>query len=187
MGKFDSFRWGLKRVGVKLNTHLHLVPMFKMHGNIPPLSYVFLTWCLVKWNPNIGELILSCITVINCKVSLQACSFSGSIFPFWGWSYIFISCRLIFHNYLSCVLFFSQRMSISSVFLHPWIISSNLKVLSWAFIVLADYIHDSRGCVLMVGTEVSLQPNRVIVAKRELLRVRKCNYMQILNGSDVGL
>jgi len=34
---------------VKLTTHLHLVPMLRMRGAIPPLSqYVFMAWYLVK-------------------------------------------------------------------------------------------------------------------------------------------
>jgi hypothetical protein len=134
-------------------------------------SYVFLTWCLIKWDLKIGEYILRFITVMNCKVSLQACSFSERNFP----SYLPVSCRLMFHNYLSCVvLFFPQKMSIPFVF-YPCVISSNLKILSWVFIVLADYIHDSRGCVHMLGTEVSLllfQSSPIVsLSRREALRV----------------
>jgi hypothetical protein len=35
--------------GVKLTTHLHLVPRLSICGAIPPLlQYVFMAWCLVK-------------------------------------------------------------------------------------------------------------------------------------------
>jgi hypothetical protein len=35
--------------GVKLTTHLHLVPRSRTRGAIPPLlQYAFMTWCSVK-------------------------------------------------------------------------------------------------------------------------------------------
>jgi hypothetical protein len=40
--------WKQSGQGVKLTTHLHLVPRSGMRGAIPPLSqYVFMAWCLV--------------------------------------------------------------------------------------------------------------------------------------------
>jgi hypothetical protein len=45
------FNWyqGLFPWGVKLITHLHLVPRSRMRGAIPSLpQYVFMTWCSVK-------------------------------------------------------------------------------------------------------------------------------------------
>jgi hypothetical protein len=39
--------------GVKLPTHLHLVPRSRMRGAIPPLpQYAFMVWCLVKHKDN---------------------------------------------------------------------------------------------------------------------------------------
>jgi len=39
--------------GVKLTTHLHLVPMTRMCGAIPPLpQYIFMAWFLVKHRDN---------------------------------------------------------------------------------------------------------------------------------------
>jgi len=32
----------------KLTSHLHLVPMLRMRGAIPPLAYPFMKWCLIK-------------------------------------------------------------------------------------------------------------------------------------------
>jgi hypothetical protein len=44
---------GVKRPGVKLTIHLHLVPRSRMRGAIPPLpQYVFMAWCLVKHRDN---------------------------------------------------------------------------------------------------------------------------------------
>jgi hypothetical protein len=53
---------------VKLTTHLHLVPRFKMRGAIPPFlqyvfmacclikRYIFIAWCLVKHRDNFAFL-----------------------------------------------------------------------------------------------------------------------------------
>jgi hypothetical protein len=39
--------------GVKLATHLHLVPSLRIHGAIPPLApYIFVAWYLVKHRDN---------------------------------------------------------------------------------------------------------------------------------------
>jgi hypothetical protein len=47
MGSMGSFQ------GVKLTTHLYLVPSHRMRGAIPPLpQYVFMAWCLVKHRDN---------------------------------------------------------------------------------------------------------------------------------------
>jgi hypothetical protein len=41
--------WGWSGRGVKLTTHLHLVPRSRMRGAIPPLpQYAFMAWCSVK-------------------------------------------------------------------------------------------------------------------------------------------
>jgi hypothetical protein len=41
--------WGQSGRGVKLTTHLHLVPRLRMRGAVPPLFlYVFMVCCLVK-------------------------------------------------------------------------------------------------------------------------------------------
>jgi hypothetical protein len=40
---------GVKRRGVKLTTHVHVVPRSRMRGAIPSLpQYAFIAWCLVK-------------------------------------------------------------------------------------------------------------------------------------------
>jgi hypothetical protein len=40
---------GIKRPGVKLTTHLHLVLRSRMPGAVPPLpQYAIMTWCSVK-------------------------------------------------------------------------------------------------------------------------------------------
>jgi hypothetical protein len=47
------FPWGQSGRGVKLTTHLHLVPRSKMRRAIPPLpQYVFMAWFLVKHKVN---------------------------------------------------------------------------------------------------------------------------------------
>jgi hypothetical protein len=39
----------VKQPGMKLTTHLNLVPRSKMHGAISPLpQYAFMAWCSVK-------------------------------------------------------------------------------------------------------------------------------------------
>jgi hypothetical protein len=35
---------GIKRLRVKLTTHLHLLPSLRMPGAIPPSPFVFMTW-----------------------------------------------------------------------------------------------------------------------------------------------
>jgi hypothetical protein len=48
MGTRDSFS-GVKRLGVKLTTHLHLVPKSRMRGAILALpQYAFMACCSVK-------------------------------------------------------------------------------------------------------------------------------------------
>lgn len=34
--------------GMKLTTHLHLLPRLRMHGAISPVSHVFVAWCIIK-------------------------------------------------------------------------------------------------------------------------------------------
>jgi hypothetical protein len=49
MGTRGSFSGGRNGRGVKLTTHLHLVPRSRMRGAIPPLPQsAFMVWCLVK-------------------------------------------------------------------------------------------------------------------------------------------
>jgi hypothetical protein len=44
---------GALSLGVKLTTHLHLVPRSRVGGAIPPLpQYIFMAWCLVKHRNN---------------------------------------------------------------------------------------------------------------------------------------
>jgi hypothetical protein len=43
------FLWGQSGRGVKLTTHLHLVPRSRMRRAIPPLlQHTFMAWCSVK-------------------------------------------------------------------------------------------------------------------------------------------
>jgi hypothetical protein len=52
MGNWGSSPLGKAAGGMKLTTHLHLVPR-SMRGAIPPLpQYVFIAWCLVKHKDN---------------------------------------------------------------------------------------------------------------------------------------
>jgi len=40
---------GVKQLGMKLTTHLHLVQRSRIGGAIPPLpQYAFMVWCSVK-------------------------------------------------------------------------------------------------------------------------------------------
>jgi hypothetical protein len=49
MGTRGLFPWGYSGRGVKMATHLHLVPRSRMRGYIPPLpQYAFMAWCSVK-------------------------------------------------------------------------------------------------------------------------------------------
>jgi hypothetical protein len=44
---------GVQRPGVKLTTHLHLVPTLWMHGATTPVpQYIFKAWCLIKHKEN---------------------------------------------------------------------------------------------------------------------------------------
>jgi hypothetical protein len=44
---------GALSLGVKLTTHINLVPRSRMRGAIPPFpQYVFMAWCLVKHRDN---------------------------------------------------------------------------------------------------------------------------------------
>jgi len=43
------FSWGYIGRGVKLTTHLHVMPRSRMYGLIPPLpQYASMAWCLVE-------------------------------------------------------------------------------------------------------------------------------------------
>jgi hypothetical protein len=50
MGTGGSFPGGKSGRGVKLTTHLHLVPRSRMRGAIYSSThqYIFMAWCLVK-------------------------------------------------------------------------------------------------------------------------------------------
>jgi hypothetical protein len=49
MGTRNSFPGSKNGRGVKLTTHLHLVPRSRMRGAIPPFpQYAFMAWCWVK-------------------------------------------------------------------------------------------------------------------------------------------
>jgi hypothetical protein len=49
MGFKSSFPGDKAAGGMKLTTHLHLVPMSRMHGVVPTLPrYIFMAWCSVK-------------------------------------------------------------------------------------------------------------------------------------------
>jgi hypothetical protein len=48
-GYHDLFPWGQSGRGMKLTTHLHLVPKSRMRGAILSFpQYAFMTWCSVK-------------------------------------------------------------------------------------------------------------------------------------------
>jgi hypothetical protein len=48
-GSGGALTGGRSAGGVKLTTHLHLVPRLRIHAVIPPSpQYVFMAWCLVK-------------------------------------------------------------------------------------------------------------------------------------------
>jgi hypothetical protein len=51
-GTREFFPWVSSGRGVKLTTHLHLVPRSRMRGSIPPLANIFVAWCLVKRRDN---------------------------------------------------------------------------------------------------------------------------------------
>jgi hypothetical protein len=60
----NGFRWLLPQGqcgrGMKLITHLYLVPRLIMCGAIPPLSqYVFVAWCLIKQDIRFHGMVLS--------------------------------------------------------------------------------------------------------------------------------
>jgi hypothetical protein len=62
-------------LGVKLTTHLHLVPRSRLHGAIPPLpQYVFIAWCLVKHRDNFTFTFLpfttNTVSFLICKSNL---------------------------------------------------------------------------------------------------------------------
>jgi hypothetical protein len=60
MGNRRSFRWGKSGRCLRLTTHLRLVPRFRIHGAIPPLSMYALMVCVAK-------------TSTFCLVTLQWC------------------------------------------------------------------------------------------------------------------
>jgi hypothetical protein len=49
MGTRGFFPGGYSGPGLKLTTHLHIVPRSRMYGGISPLpQYAFMAWCSVK-------------------------------------------------------------------------------------------------------------------------------------------
>jgi hypothetical protein len=48
MGVWDFFS-GNSGCDMKQTTHLNLVLTLEMHGVIPPLTHVFMVWCLLKY------------------------------------------------------------------------------------------------------------------------------------------
>jgi hypothetical protein len=51
-----TFATGYSGRGVKLTTHLHLVPRLRMRGTITPFSqYVLVAWYLIKQRINLHE------------------------------------------------------------------------------------------------------------------------------------
>jgi hypothetical protein len=65
-----AFSLGIKCLGgggVKLTTHLRLVPRSRMHGTIHPLPfYAFMAWCSVKAH---GQLYINPQAVLHCEWS----------------------------------------------------------------------------------------------------------------------
>jgi hypothetical protein len=54
--------------GVKLTTHLHLVPRSRMRGAIPPLPlYVFMAWYLVKHRDSFTFISFNMLQLYNCN------------------------------------------------------------------------------------------------------------------------
>jgi hypothetical protein len=47
-------QWVLEALspGIKLTTHLNIVPRLRICGAVPPFSHVFMAWCLVKHRDN---------------------------------------------------------------------------------------------------------------------------------------
>jgi hypothetical protein len=77
MGIRGSFP-GVKRPGVKLTTHLHLVPKSRMSGAIPPFpQYAVMVWCSVKGQGQLDLLLLTyrewcdMIVVKKCQSTFQ--------------------------------------------------------------------------------------------------------------------
>jgi hypothetical protein len=60
-------------MGMKLTTHLDLVPKLRVHGAIPPLPYNFMVWFLIEnrdkitafWNALGAETLVRIVTVSN--------------------------------------------------------------------------------------------------------------------------
>jgi len=53
VGTGASFLGGQRDQGVKLTTHLYLVPRLRLRGAVTVTSpYVFMDWCLVKQSDN---------------------------------------------------------------------------------------------------------------------------------------
>jgi hypothetical protein len=60
---------GAVYLGVKLTTHLHLVPRSRIRGAIPPLpQYVFMAWWLVKHSDNFNFYLKRLITSTTVEI-----------------------------------------------------------------------------------------------------------------------
>jgi hypothetical protein len=85
--------------GVKLTTHLHLVPRLRMRGAVPPLSqYVLMVWCLVMHKDNFN--------------------FTWSSSSFWP---VFARLKLIFCVFRCPLFFFVSFLSVFVYFFSEWI------------------------------------------------------------------
>jgi hypothetical protein len=69
------FPWGWSERGVKLTTHLHLVPRSKNEWNYTSApQYAFMVWCLVKVQGQIYIYLYLCLQgvfeILTCKIVL---------------------------------------------------------------------------------------------------------------------
>jgi hypothetical protein len=65
--------------GVRLTTHLHLVPRLRIRGAIPPLTqYVSLAWCLVKHRDDFSFIFQSVYEEDFTKLSIDESFFAFS-------------------------------------------------------------------------------------------------------------
>jgi hypothetical protein len=79
VGTRGSFPGGLSGRGVKLTTHIHLVPKSRMRGAVPPLSrYAFVAWCSVKeaqdnftFNNAVRKGVSASLTLTSCNIYIK--------------------------------------------------------------------------------------------------------------------
>jgi hypothetical protein len=93
--------------GVKLTTHLHLVPKSRMSGAIPPLpQLVFMMWCLVKHRDNFACIFTFTFTLtVFCLSPLSCIAFSSSCFRS-DYGFSFTICFLYIANDNMIIVFF---------------------------------------------------------------------------------